>query len=355
MIVGQAKYFLDQGYAVTVCCQKLSRGGHSALSGVPNQSMSKPTRMVLTAGMRNRLYVERVSRLRRSKGGLLVDHGQFFADADMSYVHNFLASQYSSRIPGYLTEKNFPGSIQRGETLLVANSHMVRQALLEQFKFPDSKVVVEYPGHNADRFSPDLRQWRRAKLRKKLRIDDGQPVVGLVTSGHFEKRGLDRFLDCVSELRTQHPGLRALILGGKHPPRALHAHHLYKSGEVLYRTSSFVPEDFFAALDLFLYPARYEEFGIVVLEAMAMGIPVVTSTAVGASELLAAASDQLVIIAAGDDVASYCQRATDILGLSETDKKALSSALCRVAKDHTHTAHNRRIQSYIDRLSERRR
>lgn len=350
MIVSQAKYFLDQGHAVTVCCQKLSRGGHAALSGVPYKSMSKPARLLLTTGMRNRLYVERVSRLRRSNGGLLVDHGQFFADADMSYVHNFLAPQYSSRIPGYLTDQNFPRSIKRGETVLVANSHMVRQALLEQFKFPDSKVVVEYPGHNAGRFSPDLRHERRAKLRKKLRIEDEQPVVGLVTSGHFEKRGLDRFLDCVSELRTQQPGLRALILGGKHPPGTLHAHHLYKSGLVLYRKSSFVPEDFFAALDLFLYPARYEEFGIVVLEAMAMGIPVVTSTAVGASELLATASDQLVITAAGDDVASYCQRATDILGLSETDKKTLSSALCRVAKDHTHTAHNRRIHSYINRL-----
>jgi glycosyltransferase involved in cell wall biosynthesis len=46
------------------------------------------------------------------------------------------------------------------------------------------------------------------------------------------------------------------------------------------------PERWLAALDLFLYAARYEEFGMVVAEAQAMGVPVLTSRLVGASECL---------------------------------------------------------------------
>jgi glycosyltransferase involved in cell wall biosynthesis len=350
MIVSQARYFRSQGEAVTVCCQKLGRGSPAALTGIPCQSMSKPVRLLLRSRMRDRLYLHRISRLQRSNGGLIVDHGQSIENADISYVHNFLAPQYASRIPGYLADRRFPWPTENSRSILVANSLMVQRALLEQLKLPEERVLLEYPGYDAGRFSPNVRYERRAESRRQLRIDNEAPVVGLVTSGNFEKRGLHRFLDCVSELRRRHSGLRALVIGAGQWPRALSSHHLYRSGQVLYRPSSFVPEHFFAALDLFLFPARYEEFGIVVLEAMAMGIPVVTSTAVGASELLVAASDRLVIEAGDDEVSSYCRRATDVLGLSDADNKALGAALQRVAQNHTHAAHNGRIHKCISRL-----
>jgi UDP-glucose:(heptosyl)LPS alpha-1,3-glucosyltransferase len=55
---------------------------------------------------------------------------------------------------------------------------------------------------------------------------------------------------------------------------------------VAHRPKAARPEPWFAALDLFLYPARFEEYGIVVAEALACGVPVLTSRLVGASECL---------------------------------------------------------------------
>jgi glycosyltransferase involved in cell wall biosynthesis len=55
---------------------------------------------------------------------------------------------------------------------------------------------------------------------------------------------------------------------------------------LLYRPKSRAPERWFSALDLFLYPALFEEFGMVVLEAQALGLPIVTSRRVGAAECL---------------------------------------------------------------------
>jgi glycosyltransferase involved in cell wall biosynthesis len=57
---------------------------------------------------------------------------------------------------------------------------------------------------------------------------------------------------------------------------------------VLYQPKGPRPEQWFAALDLFLYAARFEEYGMVVAEAQAMGIPVLTSRRVGAAECLPA-------------------------------------------------------------------
>jgi glycosyltransferase involved in cell wall biosynthesis len=51
----------------------------------------------------------------------------------------------------------------------------------------------------------------------------------------------------------------------------------------------------FAAMDCFVYPSRYDSFGLVVLEALATGLPVITSTGAGVSELLENGRDALVL------------------------------------------------------------
>jgi glycosyltransferase involved in cell wall biosynthesis len=69
-------------------------------------------------------------------------------------------------------------------------------------------------------------------------------------------------------------------------PDEIARHALVVSGKLIYRPKNHSPERFMAALDVFVYPARFEEFGMVVLEAAALGVPVLTSRRVGAAECL---------------------------------------------------------------------
>jgi glycosyltransferase involved in cell wall biosynthesis len=112
------------------------------------------------------------------------------------------------------------------------------------------------------------------------------PLVGFVTSGDFVKRGLDLFLEAAARIASARPATRFLVVGSKELPESVRAHALVRRGAVLHRPKSRYPEPWFAALDVFLYPARFEEYGMVVAEAQAMGVPVVTSRLVGASECL---------------------------------------------------------------------
>src|SRR5690606_10719268 len=80
------------------------------------------------------------------------------------------------------------------------------------------------------------------------------------------------------------PASRFLIAGGSRLPSSAAAHPLLASGRAVYRPKTRDPERWFAALDLFLYPARFEEYGLVVAEALACGLPVLTSRRVGAAE-----------------------------------------------------------------------
>jgi glycosyltransferase involved in cell wall biosynthesis len=243
----------------------------------------------LRTGVRvRRRSVAQVERLRGQRA-FVVDHGLCLPGADIVFVHN-LASEAGRHLPqanaaAAAREREFFRAL-RPEAAVVANSKLVAEAVHEHFGIARERVSVLYPAYDARRFSASRAAELRSSARRSLGIEEGTPLVGFVTSGDFEKRGLDLFLDCAARIALARPGVRFLVVGSKRLPDSARAHALVGSGTLLYRPKSARPEPWFAALDLFLYMARFEEFGMVIAEAQAMGVPVLTSRLVGASECL---------------------------------------------------------------------
>lgn len=226
----------------------------------------------------------------RAQGAIVVDHGSTFPSAEIVFVHN-LVTEASRHVPGNAAvdavqrERDFFGAL-RPSTVVVANSKLVAEALHSHFGLARNRVTVLYPGFDSRRYSLERAAQLRAAARRSLAVDDGVPLVGFVTSGDFAKRGLDLFLDCAQRIAAARRDARFLVVGSKRLPDAARAHALVRSGVVRHLPKGGRPEPWFAALDLFLYPARFEEFGMVLAEAQAMGVPVLTSRRVGASECL---------------------------------------------------------------------
>jgi glycosyltransferase involved in cell wall biosynthesis len=232
---------------------------------------------------------------------LLVDHGMEVANADLVFVHNLMteALRHLNR-PEWAEksaeEAHFFRSLDPG-TPVVANSRLVADALVEHFALDPDRVIVHYPGIDADRFRPTglkgvaelvdaPSQHLRSKSRNALRLPNDVPLIGFVTSGEFDKRGLDIFIDAAERIAAARRDARFLVVGARRLPDWAKRHRLVTSGRMLYRPKSTRPERWFAALDVFLFPARFEEFGMVVSEARASGLPVLTSRRVGAAECL---------------------------------------------------------------------
>ncbi len=354
MIASQADFFSRQQFSVTVCCNRLSRGTRSAFGNATIRHQSWLSRALASRTRQEVRLGDTIRHLRDKRPGTLIDHGLGLGSADISYVHNFLAPEYQDHIKGYMS-RHEPGEHfwkkMPEHHLIVANSKLVKRGLLESCALPETRVEVIYPGYDPARFCLDSCRRLRPVTRSQLGIGDETRLVGLVTSGDFHKRGLDRFLECIEQLKQIIPDLKGLVLGGRKCPEILKSHRLLRSGEVFYQRSTFFPEKYFAALDLLLYPARYEEFGIVILEGMAMGLPVVTSAATGASEILESASARCIVGPSAEDIDSLCSRTRQLLELTRQERTDLGKVLSQEAIRHTHEAHNKQLGCRVERFS----
>ena len=245
----------------------------------------------LRGGPRARTFsAEAIQRLTGTPDRLLIDHGMELPGAQFVFCHNLMtqARRYLERPDMEIEaerERRFFATLNPG-AVVVANSRLVRDALVQQFELPAERLRVCYPGFRAAVFAPERRAALRTDARRALGLHPETPLVGFVTSGDLHKRGMGIFLDTAAALLADSPKLRFLVVGSRVLPSWMRRHPLLANATVLHRGRGRQPEKWMAALDVFLYPARFEEFGMVVLEACALGVPVITSRRVGAAECL---------------------------------------------------------------------
>ena len=172
---------------------------------------------------------------------------------------------------------------------MIANSWMMRRLISERYQIPQAKISVIYPGYNPKKFNAGDRERFRNATREQLQISPQHFLLGLITSGDFRKRGVDPFLEALTLLPSAlRLNLQVIILGS-HKNKTEYLRKLRKME--LETKVRFLPpvtdvERYFHALDLYVHPALFEEFGQSVQEAMVCGIPTLTTHAVGATELL---------------------------------------------------------------------
>lgn len=172
-------------------------------------------------------------------------------------------------------------------------SRMVKNDIIRHFDTDPARLHVIYSGVDSEKFSPAGRAPWRAPTRARLHIPANASAALFVGSG-FERKGLESFLRALAV-----PSAKKIfgIVVGKDKALARYrglAGQLGLADRIVFTGGVSDTRPYYAAADVFVLPTLYEPFGLVCLEAMAAGLPVVTSTACGAAELITEGVEGLV-------------------------------------------------------------
>jgi UDP-glucose:(heptosyl)LPS alpha-1,3-glucosyltransferase len=163
---------------------------------------------------------------------------------------------------------------------VIAISERVRNDLLRHYGRSE-RVAVIHHGVDVVRFNPRNRETARSSLRRNLGLDDEDLVALFV--GDLRK-GL---LPAMAAL-ARADGWRLLVVSGTPvTPYRRAALQSKVDDRVVFAPPTNQIESYYAAADAFVFPTPYDAFGMVAMEAMASGLPVVSSREAGAAELIA--------------------------------------------------------------------
>jgi len=161
---------------------------------------------------------------------------------------------------------------------------------------PPERMTLLPPGIAPDRRAPVNAADIRAAFRQEFGLDDDALLLLQIGSG-FKTKGLDRSLRALAALPPELKARTQLIaIGEDNPgPFAALAKRLHLSARVrILKGRSDIPR-FLLGADLLIHPARHENTGTVLLEALVSGLPVLTHDVCGYAHYIADASAGVVL------------------------------------------------------------
>lgn len=182
---------------------------------------------------------------------------------------------------------------RRSDAAVIAISHQLAGELRELYGRKGPVEVIPH-GVDVERFSPEACARVRPQVREELGLGAGERMALYV--GDLRK-GAAVTLEALARV----PGLVLhVVTRGDTAPYRVRAERLGLGARVRFHPPAEEIERFYAAADLFVCPTPYDAFGMVITEAMACGLPVVTTRAAGASELMEHREHGLLLDEAGD-------------------------------------------------------
>jgi glycosyltransferase involved in cell wall biosynthesis len=168
----------------------------------------------------------------------------------------------------------------RSYDAIAAISSPIEAWLRKDVRVPANRVTRIASGVDPDVFAD--RDAARAELQRRFDVHMNQPI--LAAAGQLiERKGHDVLLDALPSVIARHRRLKLLVFGRGPREAALKSRvrQLGIGDHVIF--AGFVPrlEELLAGFDAFVHPARREGLGLVVLEALAAGVPLVASRAGG--------------------------------------------------------------------------
>ena len=164
---------------------------------------------------------------------------------------------------------------------LIALSEQVKADLMGFYAVPEEDIVLIPNGFAPGEFNVPRAARQRAEMRARLGYGPDERVV-IFVANELERKGFGPLLRALASLKDGRVRLLAVgrLNAGIYEAEIV---RLGMAGHVRFAGPSDDVASFYAAADVFALPTQYEAWGLVITEAMACGLPVLTSRLAGAA------------------------------------------------------------------------
>jgi len=214
--------------------------------------------------------------------------------------------------------------------LIVVLSRYTRDKLLDNYGVPDRKIVIIPGGIDLVRFHPTT---DKREVRERLRIPLEKTIL-LTVRNLVSRMGIENLIRAMPEIVKSVPNI-FLIIGGTGPLK----YDLSEMSRCLnldnhIQFAGFIPEaalpEYYQAADIFVLPTiELEGFGLVTLEALASGTPVLGTPVGGTQEILSRLDSRFIFQDTHHESISRLIIKTCQEYVNQPDKWQLDSRQCR--------------------------
>jgi UDP-glucose:(heptosyl)LPS alpha-1,3-glucosyltransferase len=183
---------------------------------------------------------------------------------------------------------------RKGVKRIVAISEMVKQDIVDHYGIPEDRIVVVYNGVDTERFHPRNRRYRQEiRERYGLRAED---LVLLFVSHNFRLKGLRYLIQALALTKRKRQNVKLLVIGrDKAGPYRRLAKKVGCADDVLFAGGVKDLERYYPSADILVHPTFYDACSLVVLEALASGLPVITTRYNGAGGIISDRKEGFVV------------------------------------------------------------
>jgi len=233
-------------------------------------------------------------------------------------------------------------------SLLVVNSDFVRQHAKEYYGLDPSRIRVLHNAIDPNRFSEADRPRLRSKVRQSYGIRDDAVVAALIAM-NYRLKGLEPLLAALAKT----PAPMMLLVAGSRKTASYErlAERLGVRDRVRFVGHCLDVRRIFFAADLLVHPTFYDPCSLVVLEALACGLPVITTAHNGAAELMHPPNEGFVV----KDPHNVDELAARLVDLCKPDARLRCGQAARqTAANWTFDHHVRALEAILADVASRR-
>lgn len=222
--------------------------------------------------------------------------------------------------------------------IVLCLSDYVKGSILKHYPHIQRQLVRLFNAVDLQRFDPTAMAGARQAVRQRWKIGADR-IVALLIAQHFDRKGLPRLIDAAAQLESP---ITLLVLGKDDPaPSAQRARRLGIGEQIIFAGTTESPADFYSAADFFVLPTPHDSCSLVVLEALAMGLPTISTVFNGACEIMIPGRHGFVLEVAGD-VAALADAMRKIL--DPATRAAMRQACLELRSELSFDAHVERLE-----------